>query len=86
MVDKGHIMEFVVIGEIWNKEHIQYATAIVDGTYIPKQDDMKARNDIVETLNISDKGLTFLDITGVMFEGELMWSDIGGANDSNRVE
>ena len=67
--------DFSIVAQIWYEGKILYLTTEIEGAYIPTQDDMEARDSIVKELDNHFEEYEILDLTGVIYEGETLWSD-----------
>ena len=71
-------MNFVAVFEIWEDDKMQYIPVVMEGDYIPPQDDMVLRQTLCEIVN-EQYGYETLDLIGVSVEGQMKWSDGHGS-------
>ncbi len=71
-------MNFVAVFEIWEDDKMQYIPVVMEGDYIPPQDDMVLRQTLCEIVN-EQYGYETLDLIGVSVGGQMKWSDGHGS-------
>jgi len=66
-------VQFVALFEVWSDEQIKYLPIQIEGDFIPLQEDMEARGNLVEA--VSQGEYEVLDLISVVQDEIVIWKD-----------